>query len=230
MSDLLFLSPPRMTREAFAGQLAAWRSPAAPEADACFSAVAAEGVDPAIGLAFFWHESQAATDPAYAKGWLKNPGNIKGTWGHVVSRDASGFAGYATWAEGFAGWAKLIRGLYVEAWGLTTPRAALVKYAPSSDGNRPAAYATAVERMVAQWAAAGGPAPNPWARWGNEYPLPPDQWGFAIPQAWLAKSEQLGPAISEEVHYPHFGMAIRWFVGGLVVWYQGWDRGVVVTR
>jgi hypothetical protein len=155
MADLTFLSPPRISPDAFARVLIDARSPARDEALACYTSVAGQGVDPAIALAFFRTESTYATDPGYHKDANHNPGNIKGQWGDLVGHDAGGFAIYATWAAGFRAWALLITELYVRQRGLTTVEAAVPVYAPSFDRNSPARYIATVRASVAAWAQEG---------------------------------------------------------------------------
>ncbi|MDQ2807606.1 MAG: hypothetical protein M3Z04_11950 [Chloroflexota bacterium] len=45
----------------------------------------------------------------------------------------------------------MIKELYIEGWGLTTPRSILARYAPWGDGNNPDSYAATVTALVAGW-------------------------------------------------------------------------------
>ena len=149
MADLTFRSPPRIPLATFARVLDAAHSPATPEASACYTAVTAYGLDPAIALAFFRHESSYGT--AGIARQTKNWGNLRKGQGHQA-HNLSGWAWYRCWADSAADWAALITGYYIPR-GLTTIRLALPVYAPSSDHNNPYSYAQAVEKSVASWQA-----------------------------------------------------------------------------
>lgn len=149
MADLTFRSPPRIPLATFARVLDAAHSPATPEASACYTAVTAYGLDPAIALAFFRHESSYGT--AGIARQTKNWGNLRKGQGHQA-HNLSGWAWYRCWADSVADWAALITGYYIPR-GLTTVEKALPVYAPSSDHNNPHAYADAVCASVASWQA-----------------------------------------------------------------------------
>ncbi len=149
-AELPLSSPPRISAATFARVLADAGSPAASEAAACYRAAVAHGIDPAVLLAVFRHESQHGTDPrAVTIRAGKNWGALRsGGWAYKV---ANGFAWYRTWADGADACAALLA-RYVGR-GLTTVEAAIPVYAPSSDHNTPAAYIAAVRADVARWAA-----------------------------------------------------------------------------
>lgn len=205
--DLTLASPPRIARARFAAVLAEAHSPAAPYADACYAAIVALGIDPAVGLAMFRHESGYGCAGVAAK--TKSWGNLRKSLGRA-HHVADGWAWYSSWPDGAADWALLMRA-YI-ARGITTVREAIPVYAPSSDDNAPETYIAAVLRCVATWQAAC----DPWQAWGDAYPLPPDQRGFAIPAAWLAAGGQLGAAESDEI--PIAIGAARIFARGAIVW------------
>jgi hypothetical protein len=195
------------------------RSPAA--ADACYQAIIDHGIDPAVGLAFFRHESSFGTAgvAARTKGW----GNIVvaalacvGAASRRTGQDGR-FAAYATWADGAHDWAAYMRCRYLER-GMATVESIIPIYAPSSDGNKPSAYIAAVRADVARWVAQGDPPapPDPWAAWGLAYPLPETQREYGIPSAWLADGGRLGAALSDEIPTP-WGAA-RIFEDGAIVW------------
>lgn len=146
---LLFVHPPRITAATFARVLHAAHSPAAPDAAALFAIPVAYGLDPALALAFFGHESRFGTQGIAVK--TRNWGNLRRSQGRAL-RVQGGWAWYATWADSLADWCTLIQHRYVGR-GLDTPAKALPVYAPSSDGNAPARYAAAVAAMVARWQA-----------------------------------------------------------------------------
>lgn len=218
MTDLTFISPPRISAAAFAAVLAAAHSPAAPEAAALYQIPASLKLDPAIALAFFQHESTYGT--AGAARQTLNWGNLRS--GPRQLRVQGGFAVYATWADGLRDWCDLILHRYV-AQGLTTVRTALPVYAPSSDGNAPGRYADAVIAAVLAWQTRdpGAPPADPWASWGTAHPLDPAARNFGIPQCWLARAGQLGAAISE-VEYADDGQTCcQLFQGGIVTFHAG---------
>lgn len=68
-----------------------------------------------------------------------------------------------------------------------------------------------------------------WDLWGTAYPLPPEQRGFGIPQAWVTKAIQLGPAISWPTYYAD-EEAVQLFKGGLVVYRAGSGRVHLYTE
>lgn len=147
-ADLTFVSSPRITREKFIQVLVSAQSPAAKEAESLYRVPVSFGLDPAVALAFFAHES--AFGKAGKAVRTKNWGNLRRGQGRAY-KVSEGFAFYRTWEDGLHDWCRLIRTVYVDTWRLTTVRAALVKYAPGSDGNNPARYGDAVVHLVEEW-------------------------------------------------------------------------------
>lgn len=216
VDDLIFLSSPRISLATFTQTLRDAGSPAAPQAAACYAALVGFGVDPAIGLAFFQHESTFGRMGIASR--TKNWGNLRK--GGRATGAIQGFAAYSSWVASAADWAQLIAQVYVRQHGLDTVRKALPLYAPSSDGNVPTAYADAVVRSVLRWQAES----DPWAAWGDAYPLPAEQRDFAIPAMWRRVGD-LGAAASDEISLD--GGAARLFQYGVIVWRQGDDRATV---
>jgi hypothetical protein len=204
--DLSLVSAPRIARPAFAAVLSAAHSPAAPYADSCYAAITAQGIDPAVGLAMFRHESGCGCAGVAAR--TRNWGNLRKSMGRA-HHVADGWAWYSTWADGAADWALLMRA-YVGR-GVATVRAAIPVYAPPSDGNAPSAYIEAVLAAVASWQDAA----DPWREWGDTYPLPAAERGFAIPLRW-AQDGNLGAATSEEIAV--LVGAGRLFERGAILW------------
>jgi hypothetical protein len=156
---LSFKSAPRISQGAFSQILAAAGSPAAPHADELYSIIVAYGLDPAVALAFFQHESQYCTTGACARGDLRNWGmQRRAIRAERSSGVVQGFARYHTWQDGVRDWCELILG-YINR-GMDTVEKAVPVYAPQSDGNVPAAYIGAIRRQVTAWAgrAVGEPA------------------------------------------------------------------------
>lgn len=233
-------APPRISPAVFAEVLTRAGSPAAPEntGGALYQIPLAHGLDPAVALAFFQHESTYGTAGLAVQ--TRNWGNLRRSpTGRGQVREIPGrgpFAHYRTWADSLHDWCALMRGpLYLGA-GRATVAQIVPVYAPSSDGNRPAAYVAAVERSVAAWeivSRAGGwiapGTPDPWARWGDAHPLPPEQRPFAIPRRWLAEAQAgrpLGAAIGPELTLAP-GRAARAFERGVIVW-MGGERTEVI--
>jgi hypothetical protein len=220
-TDLIIAHAPRIAPALFVSILTERRSPAAGEAATCYRIAEAAGVDPAVALAFFAHESSYGTaGRAIAnKSW----GNLRKSQGRALGV-SDGFARYATWAESLDDWCHLLTGPVYAGCGLHTVAQIVPKYAPTSDGNAPLAYIASVTALVLAWQAraeasgwkpAGGA--DPWAAWGAAFPLPPEQQGYAIPQAWRARQSDLGAATSAELPVEG-GYALRQFTGGYIVW------------
>lgn len=152
--DFTIRSAPRISFATFTGVLAGYGSPALAEADACYNECCSWGVDPAIALAFFAHESGCGTKFNAA------PPGIR--WGNLRWRDfyatlpygavdAGGYATYPTYAQAVAHFCEHITsGVYATL--LTVSRVTPV-WAPAADGNDPTAYAADVNAKVAQWSA-----------------------------------------------------------------------------
>lgn len=151
MCNLTFVSQPRMTPATFRAVLAAFHSPALPQAAALFAIPISYGLDPAIALAFFVHESSCGTQGRAR--FTKNWGNLRKGQGNQII-NAGGWAWYGSWENSLKDWCILISAKYVHDWHLPTISLALAKYAPSSDNNDPNGYAATVCRLVTKWEAA----------------------------------------------------------------------------
>lgn len=158
---------PRISAAKFAAVLAQYKSPAASLAADLYGICVEEGIDPAVALAFFVHESSAGTAGLTAQYDLKNWGNVRtpedATLGTSIPIPNRGnFAKYISWQNGLRDWCKRLKGQKYAGAGLTTVEQITPKYAPSSDANNPAQYAQAVRDAVASWSAAEpAPAPKP---------------------------------------------------------------------
>ncbi|HMQ35904.1 MAG TPA: hypothetical protein PKD53_34685, partial [Chloroflexaceae bacterium] len=168
-AGLSFRAAPRISQASFSRILAAAGSPAAPHGDELYSIIVGYGLDPAVALAFFQHESQYCTTGRCARSDLKNWGMLRRhIKAHRNAGSTDGFARYATWQDGARDWCELILG-YIGR-GMDTVEKAVPVYAPTSDGNVPTAYIGAIRRLVAAWA--GQPAGDLSLR---SYDLPLDQ-------------------------------------------------------
>lgn len=235
-ADVSVLGPPRISPAVFAEVLAKAGSPAAAEnaGDALYQIPIGHGLDPAVALAFFQHESTYGTAglARTTKSWGNQRRSPSGRGVVRVIPDRGPFAHFERWADGLHDWCVLIKGPVYLGAGRDLVGEIVPVYAPSSDGNRPAAYVRAVLTAVHAWervSRGGGWAPpssDPWQAWGDRYPLPPDQRGYAIPRRWL-KEGDLGAAQSLELYDDAGRRSMQWFARGLVVWLGG-DRTEVV--
>ncbi|GAB4423204.1 MAG: hypothetical protein OHK0015_00520 [Chloroflexi bacterium OHK40] len=157
-SSLTFKASPRISQASFTRILTNAGSPAAPHGDELYSIIVSYGLDPAVALAFFQHESQYCTTGACARGDLRNWGMLRrAIKPGRSSGSGSGFVRYSSWQDGVRDWCELMLG-YIGR-GMDTVEAAVPVYAPGSDGNVPTAYISAIRRQVAAWSgrAAGDP-------------------------------------------------------------------------
>lgn len=235
MPDYPIAAPPRVSPDVFHRALTRALSPAAAEnlGGELYRVCVDRGVDPAIALAFFAHES------SYGRAGLatttKNWGNLRRSpTGRGVVREIPGrgpFAHYLTWADSLHDFCVLLRGPIYEGRGRRTVSQVVPVYAPAGDGNAPLHYINRVNGMVEAWARASdlaGWSPavvDAWARWGEAFPLPIEQRAFAIPRAWR-DAPWLGEAQSEELVRGPAGRKVAWrlFAGGWVCWEEYGDR------
>ena len=137
--------------------LAAYGSPAVGKGQALYDLGVKYGIDPAFALAFFQHES------TFGKAGEANTtlslGNLRcvpdaaciNTSGQQCQPQQSCYAAFPTWEAGFEAWYKLIRTLYVSAWGLTTVDQIIPKYAPTADHNDEANYIASLKHSLDTW-------------------------------------------------------------------------------
>lgn len=126
--------------------LAAAHSPASGTGQALYDLSSQYGIDDAIALAFFKHESSFGTTGVAR--FTRSLGNIRCTPGYQC---LYGFRAYGSWQAGYEDWYKLIRNLYINTWHLATLQQIVPVYAPSSDGNSPQDYISSVLSDVARW-------------------------------------------------------------------------------
>ncbi|NJN17250.1 MAG: glucosaminidase domain-containing protein [Oscillochloris sp.] len=150
-NGLSFVSPPRISQQAFVQILRNGGSPATSAGPELYDIIVAYGLDPAVALAFFKHESQFCTTGRCARDGLQNWGMLRRAV--KASRGAGsvgGFARYGSWQDSVRDWCELILGRYVNR-GLDTVEKAVPVYAPRSDGNVPESYINTIRRLVASW-------------------------------------------------------------------------------
>lgn len=153
MNDLTVQAASRISADVFARVLSRAKSPAASDAQALYRIPLGRGLDPAVALSFFAHESSYGTAGVALRS--RNWGNLRR--GPRALYVAGGFAYYRNWQDSLSDWTDLIADTYVARLDLTTVSAILVRYAPSSDGNAPARYAKIVHALIAQWQAEDRP-------------------------------------------------------------------------
>jgi hypothetical protein len=152
--QLEVLAAPRMSRAGFIDVLTRNASPAAPAASALWDILVEEGIDPAVGLAFFKHESTYGKAGVCFNYDTKNWGNVRTAHradlasGSTMAGGVGPFAMYATWEAGLRDWCLRIKEAYIAQRGLKTVEQITPVYAPSDDGNRPKQYAAAVWAAV----------------------------------------------------------------------------------
>jgi len=137
---------PTITVDRINAVLQQYNSPAAGTGQAFYDLGVRYGINPAVALAFFIHESAAGT-----KGVARvtnSVGNIRTTPGY---RDYQGYRAYDNWTAGIEDFYKLIRELYLDGWGLHTVADILPRYAPSADNNDTGAYITNVQNLIDSW-------------------------------------------------------------------------------
>jgi len=145
-ADHRLLAPPSISAAGMDRVLAQYGSPAAGQGALFYDLGVQYGIDPAYALAFYIVESHAGTRGVAR--FTHGIGNIRVTPGYA---SYEGYRAYDTYAAGIEDWYMLIRELYIQSWGLTTPRPILARYAPWGDGNNPNVYAATVKALVDGW-------------------------------------------------------------------------------
>lgn len=148
-TDYTILARPRISEARFAKILRDAKSPAAGPAAACYAAAVRYGVDPAVLLAVFQHESSFGT---------RGLAVANKSWGNL--RHQGKFVRYATWPAGAADAARLlaIYGRNEIRPGAKTDTTQTFPYvwAPAADHNAPDAYGNAITAAIARWIRLGG--------------------------------------------------------------------------
>lgn len=150
---LAVLGAPTITVPQIERVLQEYNSPAVGHGQEIYDLGIKYGINPAISLAFFVHESGAGSNPAWA-GW-KPDGTTTHNVGNIICTDGYNcygrFRDYATWGEGIEDWYILIKDLYVGEWGRKTVDDIIPKYAPASDNNDENGYINVVKDLVNEW-------------------------------------------------------------------------------
>ncbi|HET8912527.1 MAG TPA: glucosaminidase domain-containing protein [Ktedonobacteraceae bacterium] len=130
--------------------MAAYHSPAAGKGQTMYDLGVKYGIDPAVALAFFLHESTMGT--AGEARITYSLGNIRCTQGFPCP---DGYTHYPSWEVGFEQWYKLMRNLYIAQWGKTTFETIIPTYAPQADNNDEAAYIRSLKHSLDVWHSGG---------------------------------------------------------------------------
>jgi len=152
---------PRISKAGFCHVLELANSPAAPVAGDIYDMLIDEwGLDPAVALAFFQHESSYGQKGRAVL--TRNWGNIR--WVPVSERyadyNADDWAWFVRrpgernaweWYRSADAWGRLIKSVYGDKWGLHTVQGIIKKYAPYDDDNDPYGYSQTVMRQVNDW-------------------------------------------------------------------------------
>lgn len=153
-----FIGRPTLTASFINRVLASYGSPAAGRGQALYNLGVKYGIDPAVALAFFMHESTFGTRGEARKTMaLGNERCISDR--PCVDQDLGGYAQMQSWADGFDHWYRLILDGYVYGT-VTAPIVghpcltigqAIPVYAPSSDNNDVLGYIDALEHELLSW-------------------------------------------------------------------------------
>jgi hypothetical protein len=144
--------PPTCSKLAFLIHLDMEQSSARPEAEAIWDMLVTKGIDPAVGLGFFHHESTCGKlgRARITKSW----GNLR--WREVYAdlvypvRNVDGFAAYESYVDAARHFAEHLLGAdgtnsYA---GLKTVEQVVPIWAPAADHNVPTAYIAAVNELA----------------------------------------------------------------------------------
>lgn len=159
--SLTFRSQPRISRAQFVRVLERYGSPCATCADECYDIICSYGLDPAVALGFFGHESVFGTRGVATEtlnwGNVRTAVKVERTTG-VHPRN---FAIFRSWQDSLRDWCERINERYINQRGLDTVNKAIPVYAPSSDGNNERRYIEHVDQLVRDWIAEDAQAPTP---------------------------------------------------------------------
>ncbi len=132
--------------------LASYGSPATGSGPAWVTHSERYGIDNAVALAFFIHESSAGTDPNWSG--IKPNGSTTRNVGNIVCagyhRCFGRWRDYETWDEGIEDWYRLIAFSYIQGRGVTTVEEIIPIYAPAFE-NDVALYIATVLRRIGQF-------------------------------------------------------------------------------
>lgn len=193
-NDYPLVGPPTIDLRTFQAILTAAHSPAAGEAPGIYTAALRYGVDPAVLLAIAQHESSfGSAGIAVGRHNLFGSRYYAGTAAFGAT-NRGGWAAFPSYSASAAYTASLLASKSYAGAGYTA-RTFPERYAPSSDGNNPKSYGTAIVNAVNRWrgaapaASSSKPAAKPAAKPATAKPAaakpasgPPPVivWGVAI--------------------------------------------------
>lgn len=150
--DLRLDCPAQLSAAELDAILAAYGSPAVSTGAAWVAQGREWGINPEIAVAFFVHESSAATAPGWA-GW-KPDGSSTHNVGNIICAGYAicygRFRDYPDWQAGIADWYRLIAQEYRDGRGHRTVDDVIPVYAPSFE-NDVSGYIGAVRGLVSEW-------------------------------------------------------------------------------
>lgn len=154
---LTFRTPPRISQAQFTRVLQQFQSPCAPIAAECYEIIRSSGLDPAVALGFFGHESTFGTRGVAVE--TLNWGNVRTPVdpARTIGTHPRNFAIFRSWQDGLRDWCERINQRYIDQRGLDTVDKAIPVYAPSSDNNNVQRYIQHVTELVERWIAEDAP-------------------------------------------------------------------------
>jgi len=148
--DYKLVGPPSIDLRTFQSILTAAGSPAAGEAPGIYTAAMRYGVDPAVLLAIAQHESSfGKAGIAVGRHNLFGSRYYAGTAAFGAT-NRGGWAAFPTYTASAAYTASLLASKSYAGAGLTA-RTFPNRYAPASDGNKPAAYGASIVNAINRW-------------------------------------------------------------------------------
>lgn len=145
--DYEIQSEPTMSVGDFQSALIHRMSPVAKYALESWDICVRHGINPAVALATFIHESNAGNQGIATE--TLNWGNLRSGPGEY--KNENGFAYYASFLISLNDYCLLMKGSLYAGSGLKTVSQITPRYAPSADNNDPSGYAYAVNSMCQQW-------------------------------------------------------------------------------
>lgn len=156
-----FRSQPRISQAQFVRVLERFHSPCAPIAAECYTIVRNHGIDPAVALGFFAHESTFGTKGVAVEtlSW----GNVRKAFRpeRAVGTHPRNFAIFRSWQDSLNDWCERINKRYIDERGLDTIEKAIPVYAPADDNNNVQRYIQHVNELITAWREEDGQQPQP---------------------------------------------------------------------
>lgn len=156
---ITFRSSPRISQAQFVRVLERFHSPCTPIAAECYNIVRSHGLDPAVALGFFAHESVFGTRGIAVEtlSW----GNVRTAFRpeRAVGMYPRNFAIFRNWQDSLTDWCERINQRYIDERGLDTVEKAIPVYAPSDDDNNVRRYIEHVTELIGDWRAEDGQPP-----------------------------------------------------------------------